>query len=141
VRGRIENLGVLPDLDAVADLYRSCDVGLVFMLTKHPSYQPLEFMASGMVTVTNANPATEWLLRHDENALVAPPAVSLVAEQIVRALEDRELRVRLSTTALARVRETRWDDQLERVWGAITKRGEPFARGEAELAPTRRSGA
>ena len=141
VRGRIENLGMLPDLDAVADVYRSCDVGLVFMLTKHPSYQPLEFMASGMVTVTNANPATEWLLRHDENALVAPPAVSLVAEQITRALEDPELRARLSAKALAEVRETRWDEQLERVWGTITTRGERFVGGETELAPARRTGA
>ena len=96
--GRFQNLQPLA-LEAVAGVYRSCDVGLVFMLTKHPSYQPLEFMASGMVTVTNANPATAWLLRHDENALVAPPAVSLVAEQIIRALEDRELHARLSATA------------------------------------------
>ena len=94
-------------LEEVAELYRSCDIGLVLMMTKHPSYQPLEFMASGMVTVTNANPATEWLLRHDENALVAPPAGSLIAEQIVRAAEDPELRERLTATALEEVRARR----------------------------------
>ena len=43
----LENRGLLESLDAVAELYRSCHVGLVFMLTRHPSYQPLEFMASG----------------------------------------------------------------------------------------------
>jgi glycosyltransferase involved in cell wall biosynthesis len=133
IHDRMTNLGVLP-LEEVADLYRTCDVGLVFMLTKHPSYQPLEFMASGMVTVTNANPATAWLLRHDENALVAPAAASLVAEQIGRAIEDRELRRRLSETALAEVRAMGWDDQLERVWGAITKRGEPFETLEVTTA-------
>ena len=133
---RMTNLGVLP-LEKVADLYRSCDIGLVFMLTKHPSYQPLEFMASGMVTVTNANPATAWLLRHDENALVAPPAASLVAEQIGRAVDDPELRRRLAETALAEVRAGGWEDQIERVWAAITKRGEPFER--AGITGARRS--
>jgi O-antigen biosynthesis protein len=133
VLGKVENLGVLP-LEAVADLYRSCDIGLAFMLTKHPSYQPLEFMASGMVTVTNANPATEWLLRHDENALVAPPAPSLVADQIARAVEDPGLRARIAETALAEVRAARWPDQFERVWGAMTKRGEPFEPGEVTAA-------
>ena len=127
--GKLENLGVLP-LEQVAELYRSCDIGLVLMMTKHPSYQPLEFMASGMVTVTNANPATEWLLRHDENALIAAPAGSLIAEQIVRAAEDPDLRARLTATALAEVRSApRWEDQLERIWGAMTKRGEPFEAG------------
>jgi glycosyltransferase involved in cell wall biosynthesis len=139
VLGRIENLGILPDLDAVAELYRSCDAGLVFMLTKHPSYQPLEFMASGMATVTNANPATEWLLRHEENALVAPPAASLVAEQIVRVLEDEPLRRRLTATALAEVRGTTWEAQLERVWGAMTKRGEAFETVAGELTGAPRS--
>ena len=57
--GQIQNLGVLGSLDEVAALYRTCDIGLVFMQTKHPSYQPFEFMASGMATVSNLNPPTE----------------------------------------------------------------------------------
>jgi glycosyltransferase involved in cell wall biosynthesis len=134
--GAVENLGVL-GLEAVADLYRSCDIGLAFMLTKHPSYQPLEFMASGMVTVTNANPATEWLLRHEENALVAPPAPSLIADQIARAVQDPALRSRIADTALADVRATRWDDQFQRVWVAMTKRGGSFERAD-ELRAARR---
>lgn len=138
VLGAVENLGTLP-IDRVADLYRSCDVGLVFMLTKHPSYQPLEFMASGMVTVTNANPATEWLLRHDENALVAAAAPSLVVEQLARAIEDRELRARLTGTALAEVRTTRWEEQLEGIWGAITKRGRPFTTAAEVVTGAQRS--
>lgn len=135
--GVLENLGVL-SLEQVTELYRDCDIGLVLMLTKHPSYQPLEFMASGMITVTNANPATDWLLRHEENALVAPNAGSLIAEQIVRAAEDPELRERLTRTALAEVRAARWEDQLERVWGAVTKRGEAFEPGAADFRAARR---
>jgi O-antigen biosynthesis protein len=129
----LENLGMIEDLDEVAELYRSCDVGLVFMLTKHPSYQPLEFMASGMATVSNVNPATGWLLRHEQNALLARPIPSLVAEQLGRLVEDRELRDRLAAAGVEQVRGIRWEDQLERAWGALTKRGEPFTT-EPELA-------
>ncbi|PZR65828.1 MAG: hypothetical protein DLM63_10620 [Solirubrobacterales bacterium] len=134
----VRNLGVLPDLDSVAELYRTCDIGLVFMLTHHPSYQPFEFMASGVVPVSNVNPHTAWLLRHEHNALVAPPAASLVAAQIGRLIDDPHLRRRLSRSALQDVRAVRWEEQIERVWGAMTKRGERFAAplsaGAAPLA-------
>ena len=43
----LENHGQLSDLESVARLYGSCHIGLCFMLTPHPSYQPLEFMACG----------------------------------------------------------------------------------------------
>jgi hypothetical protein len=128
----LENLGMMEDLDEVAELYRSCDAGLVFMLTKHPSYQPLEFMASGMATVSNVNPATGWLLRHEENALLPRPIPALVAEQLGRLVDDRPLRDRLAAGGLEQVREITWEDQLERAWGALTKRGEPFTT-EPEL--------
>jgi glycosyltransferase involved in cell wall biosynthesis len=126
VQGVVENLGVLPDLDAVADLYRSCDVGLVFMLTKHPSYQPFEFMASGTVCVSNRNPATAWLLRHEDNALIAPPAPTLVAAEVVRAVEDGALRERLVARGLETVRAVSWEEQLEGIWAAMSKRGSAF---------------
>jgi len=123
----LENAGMLDDLDAVARLYRSCDVGLAFMLTPHPSYLPLEFMASGVATVTNANPHTAWLLRHEDNALLAPPLPGAVAEQIGRLVEDPALRERLAEAGRATVAATRWEDEMERVWGAITGRGEAFS--------------
>jgi O-antigen biosynthesis protein len=122
----LENRGQLEDLDEVAALYRSCDVGLAFMLTRHPSYQPLEFMASGMATVSNRNPHTAWLLRHEENALLADPLPALVAEQVARLVEDPGLRERLAAAGRAEVAGRSWDDELERVWGAMTKSGPRF---------------
>lgn len=136
----VENLGVLPDLDAVAEMYRTIDIGLVFMLTRHPSYQPFEFMASGVACVSNANPDTAWLLRHEHNALTAPPSASLVAREIGRLIDDPLLREQLARTALAEVRRFRWDEQIERVWGAMTKRGEPFdPPGDPALTASRPS--
>ncbi|MFL5820529.1 MAG: glycosyltransferase [Solirubrobacteraceae bacterium] len=122
----LDNLGQLEELDAVADLYRSCDIGLAFMLTPHPSYQPLEFMASGVATVSNHNPHTGWLLRHEANALLAPALPALVAEQVSRLVEDPGLRNRIARTGREEVARVRWEDEIDRVWEAMTSRTERF---------------
>jgi O-antigen biosynthesis protein len=127
--GRIRNLGVLASLDEVAALYRSCDIGLVFMFTKHPSYQPLEFMASGMATVSNLNPATEWLLRDGENCLLTSPLPTPTAKRLGRLVEDAELRSRIVAAGLAEVQRYRWEGQIERVWQAMCRREGTFAAG------------
>jgi glycosyltransferase involved in cell wall biosynthesis len=127
MEGKIENLGVLGSLDEVAALYRSCDIGLVFMHTKHPSYQPFEFMASGMATVSNVNPATQWLLRDGENCLLTPSLPTPIAERLRRLVEDPELRTRIAAAGLEEVRRYRWEDQIERVWDAMCLRDGAFA--------------
>lgn len=139
--GRIRNLGVLESLDAVAALYRSCDIGLVFMHTKHPSYQPFEFMASGMATVSNVNPATAWLLRDGENCLLTRPLPTPTAQRLQRLVDDDELRARIAAAGLAEVRQFRWEEQIERVWDAMCRRDRSFALDGAFAggAPTLRS--
>ena len=122
LNGKIRNLGVLGSLDDVAALYRSCDIGLVFMQTKHPSYQPFEFMASGMATVSNINPATTWLLRDGENCLLTPPLPTPTAERLGRLVDDVELRQRISANGLAQVRQIRWEDQIESIWQRVCLR-------------------
>lgn len=122
----LENCGQLRDLDAVACLYRSCDVGVCFMLTPHPSYQPLELMASEVAVVSNRNPHTAWLLRHEENSLLAPALPALVAEQIGRLVEDPELRARIAGAGREAVAGVRWEAEMERVWQAMTARTELF---------------
>jgi O-antigen biosynthesis protein len=117
--GKVRNLGVLGTLDEVAALYRTCDIGLVFMQTKHPSYQPFEFMASGMATVSNINPATTWLLRDGENCLLTPPLPTPTAERLVRLAQDPQLRRRIADAGLREVRQYRWPDQIEQVWRTI----------------------
>jgi glycosyltransferase involved in cell wall biosynthesis len=130
----IRNLGVLGSLEEVATLYRSCDIGLVFMHTKHPSYQPFEFMASGMVTVSNINPATEWLLRDGENCLLTPPLATPTAERLRRLVEDPELRARLAAAGLEEVRRYRWEEQIDRVWEAICLRDGTFSIDQSLVA-------
>jgi glycosyltransferase involved in cell wall biosynthesis len=127
VAGMITNLGVLQSLDEVAALYRSCDIGLVFMHTKHPSYQPFEFMASGMATVSNINPATAWLLRDGQNCLLTPPLPTPTAERLGRLVDDTALRERIVAAGLTQVRRYRWEEQIESVWRAICLQDGAFA--------------
>jgi glycosyltransferase involved in cell wall biosynthesis len=124
---RIRNLGVLGSLEDVAALYRSCDIGLVFMYTKHPSYQPFEFMASGMATVSNFNSATTWLLRDGENCLLTAPLPTATAEALSRLVTDDALRRRITDAGLEQVRGVRWDEQIERVWSAMCLEDGSFA--------------
>jgi glycosyltransferase involved in cell wall biosynthesis len=135
--GQIRNLGVLQSLEEVAALYRSCDIGLVFMHTKHPSYQPFEFMASGMATVSNLNPATEWLLRDGENCLLTPPLPTPTAERLGRLVADAELRKRIAAAGLEEIRRFHWPDQIERVWRAMSLQDGAFAA--PAVAPAEKS--
>ena len=135
--GVIENAGQLRSLDEVARLYRDSHIGLVFMLSRHPSYQPLEFMASGVATVTNVNPHTAWLLEDGANALLSPPVPALVADRIARLVEDAQLRDRLAAAGRARVEGLEWAPELDRLWQAMTGRlaFEPPTAARRSAAP------
>jgi O-antigen biosynthesis protein len=132
----LENLGQLGDLDAVAALYRSCHIGLSFMLTPHPSYQPLEFMACGMATVSNRNLHTGWLLRDEENALLAPALPAAVAGQIGRLVDDAALRERIARAGREAVAGARWEEEIDRVWDAMTSHPDRF-ESDSDRAPRR----
>lgn len=122
----LENRGAVDDLDALAELYRSCHIGLVLQVTPHPSYQPLELMASRVATVALENPHTRWLLRPEVNSLVAPPLPSAVASQLDRLIEEPVLRERIAAAGADTFVDTTWEAEIERVWRAMTRRGERF---------------
>ena len=111
----LTNRGVLPSLEDVAALYRNSDIGLVFMFTAHPSYQPLEYMASGCATVTNVNEANMWLLEHERNALLTPPTASATADSIGRLVDDSALRSSIRAAGLETVSSFEWEPQLDRI--------------------------
>lgn len=120
LEGRIRNLGLLMTPQEVGDLYRSCDIGFVFMLSKHPSYQPFEFMACGMATVSNRNEDNLWFLEDGKNCLLAEPSPSAMAEKITQLIEDEDLR-RAIATAGQRAVESDWEPQIDRVWRYIVE--------------------
>ncbi len=113
--GVLRNLGVL-GYRATGALYRACDTGVVAMMTRHPSYLPMEMMACGCAVVTNRNLATGWLLKDGENCLLAEPSPTSTAETIEEVLRNSKLRDRLTTTAaqLVESKYSNWSAQGRR---------------------------
>jgi len=115
----VRNLDRLP-YEKTGDLYRSCDVGLALMMTRHTSYIPLELMACGCLVVTNRSRWKNWLLRNRENCLLSEPSVSCLAETIMEGLSDHKLRRTLVQNAYRDIEEKPgWDEEFERVMKEI----------------------
>jgi glycosyltransferase involved in cell wall biosynthesis len=111
LQGVVDNLGLLSSMNEVATIYRNCDMGLVFMATPHPSYQPLEYMASGCVVATNTNESTRWLL-NSRNSIQIEPNPRVAAQRIVAALADRERMKQLRDAGLRVASEYSWDEAI-----------------------------
>ena len=118
LRGKITNKGLLDSLEEVGDLYRTCDIGFVYMLSKHPSYQPFEFMACGMATVTNRNEDNLWLFRDRENCLISEPSPASMAKEIGLLVDDDKLRNRIAKHGQKDISYD-WQKQLADVWAYI----------------------
>lgn len=113
LRGCARNVGFMR-YAATADLYRTCDIGLCLMATRHPSYIPLEMMACGAAVVATRNSATEWLLRDRETAFVAEASRSEIADMIAMALENTALRAGIVAQGERLIAESFSD------WGRVT---------------------
>lgn len=111
--GMVTSVGMLP-YAATGDLYRSCHVGFVMMMTKHPSYLPFELMACGSTVMTNYNAANTWLLKDGENCFLAPPTASNIAATLAYALDHYEETAAIRENAAHHIRNTLsgWDASL-----------------------------
>lgn len=120
LEGVVENLGLLPTLDDVKSLYAASDIGVCFMVSKHPSYQPFEYLAAGVAPVVNRNAATAWMLEDGKNCLVTEPFTSSIAEAVSRLVDDGGLRRSIADHGREQVTATVWDEELGRVWEFIS---------------------
>jgi GT2 family glycosyltransferase/SAM-dependent methyltransferase len=137
--GVIENLGRLTYAET-GELYRQCDAGLVMMFTRHPSYLPLELMASGCAVVSNFNPATSWLLRDGQNCLLASPSPTSLAKTIKTALLDTEQRSRITRSALDMVLSefSDWQSQIQKTYAFMCQPDDREVKaGMQQHAPSR----
>ena len=116
LKGVVENLGLL-DYQQTAELYRTCQVGLVMMFTRHPSYLPFELMASGSLVVTNYNPATIWLLKDHENCRLSNASATCIANVLEEALLDQPARERITANAVRHIRASHgdWNKEFEKI--------------------------
>lgn len=110
------SLGMLP-YEETADLYRTCHVGLSMMMTKHPSYLPLEMMACGTIVLANQNDANSWLLQDHYNCLTFMPTKSCLVEKISYALENYKslTEIRRNGIETIRTNHSSWEDSLQKV--------------------------
>lgn len=117
LQGIVENLGLL-GYHSTAALYRMCDAGLVMMMTRHPSYLPVELMACGSLVITNRNPDTAWLLEDGENCLLADGSPTSLVERVEEGLRNVPLRRRITETASRVVEQhySDWDQEIEKIY-------------------------
>ena len=121
LNGIVRSLGMLP-YDETGDLYRSCHVGLVMMMTKHPSYLPFELMACGAIVVTNFNQANTWLLKDGENCLLSAPSASCLAATLSYGLDHYDELAPLRQRAADQMASLGdWDSSLDKVAKFILK--------------------
>ena len=109
----LENRGRLSSFSDVAALYRGSHIGLCFMFSKHPSYQPFEMIASGCVVVTNENESTSWFFRNEENCLITPPTVPEVSAALIRLINDCDLWGRIRSSAMNSLSTQSWDEVID----------------------------
>jgi GT2 family glycosyltransferase/glycosyltransferase involved in cell wall biosynthesis len=115
--GGITHLGLL-DYRSTGALYRTCDIGIALTVSEHPSYLPLELMASGAAVISFDKPAFSWLLRDEENCLRVPLNVDGLVGALERLVGDQELRAQLAKEALADIDRdfSSWDANLRGIY-------------------------
>ncbi len=120
--GIVEHLGLL-DYEQTGELYRACDLGVVAMATRHPSYLPFELMACGAVTITNHSPYTDWLLRDRENCYLFELSRSSVASTIIDAISDGMKRDRIAKQAISDIERghSDWNQTCEHIYDIILR--------------------
>jgi glycosyltransferase involved in cell wall biosynthesis len=80
------------------EMYRDIDIGVSLMASGHPSYPPLEMMASGVAVVTNFNVYTEWIFQGGHCLFPNGDPVSIL-EAIRQLIQDEDLRQSISLRA------------------------------------------
>lgn len=112
----VRTVGMLPFAET-GNLYRSCHVGFVMMMTKHPSYLPFELMACGALVVSNFNQANTWLLKDGKNCLLSPASANCLADTLSHAIQNYEELSEIREYAAGQMQNEfgAWDKSLEEV--------------------------
>jgi glycosyltransferase involved in cell wall biosynthesis len=99
----VKYVGMVPYRDN-GEMYRTIDIGVSLMSSSHPSYPPLEMMASGVAVVTNFNPETKWIFEKlpCEFAFGSPQNLLTVISKLI---ENPSLRIDMGKGAAEKVVE------------------------------------
>lgn len=109
-----KNAGIVP-YEKLPEFYSSFHFTIALMYTKHPSYLPLEAMASGSCVIANYNEANTWLLRHLENSIFMLPAIDLLMEAFDKVVSNEQLYRNILQEAYKTVHKTDWKSEMKKV--------------------------
>jgi GT2 family glycosyltransferase len=111
------DMGLL-DYRATGAVYRETDIGVTMQISRHPSYLPLELMASGVPMVAPDSDWFHWLFKDGENSLLAMRTYDDLVERIDTLVRQTQLRRRLQVGALRTIDEghSDWDTALSHIW-------------------------
>jgi GT2 family glycosyltransferase len=129
------DLGLL-DYRATGRLYRETDIGITLQISRHPSYLPLELMASGVGMVVPDSPWFRWLFEPGENARTT----MMTYEEVVAALDEMVLdatkRQRIQEAGLATIdaQHSDWDTALDGIYEFLC---DPDANARVSEEPLR----
>ncbi|MGN6759861.1 MAG: rhamnosyltransferase WsaF family glycosyltransferase [Leifsonia sp.] len=127
------DLGLL-DYRATGRLYRETDIGITLQISRHPSYLPLELMASRVAMVVPDSPWFRWLFTPGENA----QTTMMTYEEVVAALDglvrDAETRRRIAAAGEATIdaAHSDWDAALDGIYDFLS---DPEANARPTQAP------
>ncbi|MCR8670425.1 glycosyltransferase [Agrococcus sp. HG114] len=107
----------LMDYRATGAMYRETDIGLTLQISRHPSYLPLEIMASGATMVAPDSKFFKWLFTED-NSSEAMRTVDDIVAQLDGLVRDAALRRRKQQAALATIDTGHgsWDAALSGIY-------------------------
>jgi len=123
----------LMDYRATGPLYREADIGITMQISRHPSYLPLELMASGVAMVAPNSAWFGWLFHDGRDALLAMPTYDDVVEKLDRLVVDDQLRRALAAAAGQAVTDNHsdWDCALDGIYDYLI---DPEAMGSGPTA-------
>ncbi len=104
---KIRLLGYVPEYDLPA-LYRGADLVLYLSLYEGFGFPPVEAMACGSVVLAS-NRASIPECVGDAGVLVDPSDIDEIAENMIRLLNDKDLRQELGKRAIVRAKHFSWE--------------------------------
>jgi glycosyltransferase involved in cell wall biosynthesis len=99
--------------DELADLYRSCDIGLTFSATNY-ALVPQEMMACGLAVIEIDNESTRAIYPQ-ETCLLSKPTPAYIAKAIDYLAGDQSARDRISRNGLRWVNQFSWNKSFKTV--------------------------
>jgi len=115
------DLGLL-DYRATGRLYRETDIGITLQISRHPSYLPLELMASGVAMVVPDSPWFRWLFEPGANARTSMMTYEEVVAALDELVRDAETRKRIAAAGEATIdeRHSDWDAALDGLYDFLS---------------------